>query len=318
MNAFALSEFKSPTPLEPAPESVVAFAYRERVWLKREDLNPLGVFKWRSTLPVARHLLDSGPTEIVTCSTGNHGAAVAWACRELGAKANVFVPPNTVEAKMRRLEALKANVVVSGDDFDSAKENAERFAEERDLPFFEDGAEPLRYEAYRSIGEEILDQAPRSLDTVVIPVGNGALAGGVGAAIGERDETVTRIGVVASAMPVMADSFDAGRPVAAPIGKTIADGLAVRVAISLAVTHLRHAVDVMLRVSEREIASALVAYAEGGIEVEPSAAAALAALRQRRNIREDGASVLVVTGCNVDPQILERARRSPESFPAQA
>jgi threonine dehydratase len=79
--------------------------------------------------------------------------------------------------------------------------------------------------------------------------------------------------------------------------------------------HLRHVVDVMVRVSEREIADALVAYAEGGIEVEPSAAAALAALRQRRSIREEGASVLVVTGCNVDPKVLERARNSPQSFP---
>src|SRR6266702_3262319 len=79
INEFPLSEFKTPTPLEPAPASVLAFAGREEVWLKREDLNPLGVFKWRSTLPVVRHLLDSGATEIVTCSTGNHGAAVAWA-----------------------------------------------------------------------------------------------------------------------------------------------------------------------------------------------------------------------------------------------
>jgi threonine synthase len=72
----------------------------------------------------------------------------------------------------------------------------------------------------------------------------------------------------------------------------------------------------MLRVSEREIAEALAAYADGGIEIEPSAAAALAALRHRHNIGEGGASVLVVTGRNVDPQILDRARRSLKSFPA--
>ncbi len=316
MNTFALSEFKTPAPLEPAPESVSAFAGGEEVWLKREDLNPLGVFKWRSTLPVVRHLLESGATEIVTCSTGNHGAAVAWACRELGARAHVFVPPNSVAAKMRRLESLDANVVVSGSDFDDAKEYAERFAEERGLPFLEDGAEPLQYEAYRAIGEEILDQAPTSLETVVIPVGNGALAGGVGTAIGERNETITRVGVVAGAMPVMAESFAAGQAVPAPVGQTIADGLAVRVAIPLAVAHLRQAVDVMLRVSEREIAEALAAYAEGGIEVEPAAAAALAGLRQRRDARKDGAAVLVVTGRNVDPAILERARNNPQSFPA--
>jgi threonine dehydratase len=241
-----LSDFTTPTPLERSPQRVSEFAGCGDVWLKREDQNPLGVFKWRSTLPVVRHLVESGATEIVTCSTGNHGAAVAWACGELGVKAHVFVPPGSVPAKLQRLDAL---------------------------------------------------------------------AGGVGVAVGERDRTVTRVGVVAGAMPVMADSFAPGQPVAAPAGRTIADGLAVRVAIPLAVTRLRDAVDVVLRVSERDMAEALVAFFDAGIEVEPSAAAALAGLRQHRP-GGDGAAVLVVTGRNVDPAVLERARSDPQSFPA--
>jgi threonine dehydratase len=67
------------TPLERAPEALSAFAGRSELWLKREDVHELGVFKWRSTLPVVRRL---GSDAVVTSSTGNHGAAVAWACKQ--------------------------------------------------------------------------------------------------------------------------------------------------------------------------------------------------------------------------------------------
>ena len=96
------------------------------------------------------------------------------------------------------------------------------------MPFFEDGAEPLQYEAYQAIGDEILDQMPAAPAAVVVPIGNGALAGVVAAALGKRAPAVVRVGVVADAMPVMAESYEAGKPVIAPFGETIADGLAVQ------------------------------------------------------------------------------------------
>lgn len=148
------------------------------------------------------------------------------------------------------------------------------------------------------------------------PVGNGALAGGVGASIAVRAPGVTRVGVVAKEMPVMADSHAAGSPVDVPSGSTIADGLVVRVAIPLAVERLRAALEVMVRVSEREIAAALVACHDAGVEVEPSAAAAVAAVRRTPDFgQSDGAIVLVMTGRNVDDALIERARQHPSSFP---
>src|SRR5207302_9815416 len=162
--------------------------------------------------------------------------------------------------------------------------------------FFEDGAEPLQYEAYEAIGDEILAQCESQPAAVVTPIGNGALAGGVGTALGKRAPGVLRVGVVAREMPVMAASYEADAPVDVPAGTTIADGLAVRVAIPLAVERLRSAVDVMLRVSEREIAAALVACHDAGVEVEPSAAAAVAAVRAGDELPSDGPIVLVMTG----------------------
>ena len=113
----------------------------------------------------------------------------------------------------------------------------------------------------------------------------------------------------------MAASYDAGKVVEVPMGTTIADGLAVRVAIPLAVGRLRAAVDLMLRVSERSIAEALVVCHDAGIAVEPSAATALAGVRDMPDLAGDGPIVLVMTGRNVDPDLVERARDDPGSFP---
>jgi threonine dehydratase len=301
-----------PSPLEPAPGSLARFAGREDLWLKREDVNELGMFKWRAALPVVEAY---GSNAVVTSSTGNHGAAVAWACRRLGSRAIVFVPPSATPAKLALLEALGADVRVAGDDLDEAKDAARAWAGEEGLPFFEDGAEPLQYEAYGAIGKEILDQSPSVPAAVVIPVGNGALAGGIGAAVGRREPGVLRVGVVADEMPVMAESYEAGEPVEPRAGTTIADGLAVRVAIPLAVERLATALDRMLRVSERAIAEALVACHDAGVLVEPSAAAAVAAIRAEPGLAPEGPVVLVMTGRNVDPAVLERARSDLDSFP---
>ena len=303
-----------PTPLERAPLALSDFSGRDELWLKREDVHEVGVFKWRSTLPVAKALVAEGHDAVVTSSTGNHGAAVAWACRRLGAKAIVFVPPAASEPKLALLESLEANVRIAGRDLDEAKDAARAFAEEEGLRFFEDGAEPLQYEAYGAIGDEILDQCPSLPAAVVTPIGNGALAGGVGAAIGRRAPDTLRVGVVAKEMPVMAASYDAGVVVEAPLGTTIADGLAVRVAIPLAVERLATAVDLMLRVSERSIAEALVACHDAGVAVEPSAAAALAAVRDSPDNTGGGRIVLVMTGRNVDHAVVVRARSNVDSF----
>ncbi len=98
---------------------------------------------------------------------------------EHGSRAIVFVPPEATETKLALLMNLGADVRVAGADLDSAKDAARAWALSNGLHFFEDGAEPLQYEAYRAIGDEILDQLGAPPVAVVIPIGNGALAGGL-------------------------------------------------------------------------------------------------------------------------------------------
>jgi threonine dehydratase len=290
------------TPLEPAPPGLTR---RPAVYLKREDVHELGAFKWRGALPALERYRARGATGVVTASTGNHAVATAWAADALGLAATVFVPEGASRTKRAKLDSLSAELVVTGADFDETKEHAAAHAKDAGLPFFEDGSEPAQLEGYAAIGEEIVDQLDEPPAAVVVPVGNGALLAGVGRAVGERSPGTRRIGVVSSGAPVMARSWHAGRPVDSGPCDTIADGLAVRVAIPLAVDWLLDTADEMLEVSEPEIKAAVVAFDEAGIRAEAAAAASLAALPY---VDADGPVVLLVTGRNIDDELLAQCR----------
>jgi threonine dehydratase len=300
----------APTPLEPAPAGL---APGRTLLLKREDVHELGAFKWRGALPVLKGYRDAGARAVVTASTGNHGAATAWAAARVGLRAIVYAPAEVAHAKLELVGGLGAEIRLGGEDLDAAKDEARAWAAEAELPFFEDGAEPAQYEGYGAIAAEILEQLPEPPAAVVVPVGNGALFGGIGLRICARAPATLRIGVVAKEAPVMAESWDAGRPVPSERCATFADGLAVRVAIPLAVDVLGEVASRMLRVSERELADALSTYARAGIRVEGAAAAALAALSQLADVT--GTVVLVVTGRNIDERLFRRASEHPDSFP---
>jgi threonine dehydratase len=298
------------TPLEPAPESL---AGSRRLWLKREDVHELGAFKWRAALPVVEHYRDGGARSVVTASTGNHGVATAWAARQLGVDAVVFAPLGASRSKLANLERFGADLRLGGVDVDEAKDAGKAFARDHGLPFFEDGAEPLQYDAYGAIGDEILDQLDEPPAAVVVPVGNGALLGGIGRALGSSSPSTLRVGAAAKDAPVMALSWEARRPVEGDRCATIADGLAVRVAIPYAVEVLNDTADRMLLVSEREIAGGVAAFDRAGIRAEGASGAGLAAVAQLDDV--DGAIVLVVTGSLIDDELLARCRDEPGSFP---
>ena len=300
----------SVTALEEAPQEL---AGGRRLLLKREDQHELGAFKWRGALPTLEGYRKAGASAVVTASTGNHGAATAWAAERLGLRATVFAPVGSTRSKLELIERLGAELRFVGADMDEAKDSARRYAKSEGLPLFEDGAEQAQYDGYAEIGDEILDQLDEPPAAVVVPVGNGALLGGVGLAVCRRAADALRVGVVAKGAPCMADSWDSGTPVTCDECTTFADGLAVRVAIPLAVEVLGEVASRMVRVSDRQIARALGALADVGIRVEGAAAASLAALPQLTDV--DGPVVLVITGRNIDDELFTRARERPESFP---
>jgi threonine dehydratase len=283
-----------PTPLERSH-------WDPDVWLKREDVHELGAFKWRGALAV----LEEKREDVVTASTGNQGVAAAWAARRLGLRATVFVPRGASATKLGLLRLHGAEVHQVDGDFDDAKEAAQEFAAERAL-FFEDGNEPAQLDGYAPIGEEIVAQLGARPAAAIVPVGNGALFAGVARGLGS---SVRRVAVAAEGAPVMYESWRAGRVVESDRCDTIADGLAVRVAIPQAVRWLNESVDDFFLVSEQALTHAVAKFWQAGIRAEPAAAAALAALPQV----EDRPVVLIVTGRNIDDALLEQCLASSDA-----
>jgi threonine dehydratase len=274
-------------------------ALADGVFLRREDEHELGAFKWRGALAT---LEAHRPRTVVTASTGNHGAATAWAAARVGARAIVFVPHGASQTKLELIEAQGADVRFEGNDMDEAKAAARAHAAETGAFFFEDGAEPAQFDGYAAIGHELLEDVPQPA-AVVVPVGNGALAIGVFRALAGRSPATQRIAVSAAEAPAMYESWRAGRPVDSDRSGTFADGLAVRVAIPLAVAELNPLVQRFELVSEAELEAAVRAYAQHGIRVEGAAAAPLA-LALREELPKP--LVLIVTGRNIDDGLLHR------------
>jgi threonine dehydratase len=295
------------TPLEAAPPEL---ATNRRLFLKREDAHELGAFKWRGALPSLERYRSEGASAVVTASTGNHGAATAWAAQRTGLRAIVYVPEVASRAKLDLLASLGAELRQAGADVDEAKDAARAHAERDGLPFFEDGAEPAQFDGYAAIGRELVDQLGEPPALTIVPVGNGALL--IGVARGLRGAAA--LGVVSRGAPVMALSVEAGRPVECGAPETFADGMAVRVAVPLAVEELAALGTPFVQVSERAIARAVGAFDRAGIRVEGSAGAALAALHLLEP--QDGPVVLLVTGHNIDDELHRRAVEQPDSFSA--
>ena len=294
-----------PTPLEEAPAGVSDLP---TLWLKREDQHELGAFKWRGALPTLSEFAARGAQAVVTASTGNHGAASAWAAERLGLRAVVFAPEGSSTSKLEMLRDLGAELHLVGQDLDEAKERGKLWATERELPFFEDGAEPAQYEGYAALGRELEEQLGVPPARVMVAVGNGALLIGVARALPGR-----AVGVVAKAAPVMALSVAAERPVPCDSSATFADGMAVRVAVPVAVDEIVALEVPMIEVSERAIARAVGAFATVGLRVEGSAGAALAGLELLGPV--PGPTVVIVCGRMIDDELHRRAVEQPESFP---
>ena len=278
-------------------DGTTPFGAHRGIWLKREDEHELGAFKWRGALAT---LEARRPDVVVTASTGNHGAATAWAAARVGARAVVFVPEGASQTKVALIEAQGAELRFEGADMDEAKAAARTHAAETGAFFFEDGAEQAQFDGYARIGHELLDELAEPPAAVVVPVGNGALAIGVFRALAERSPGTERIAVAAAEAPAMWESWRAGRPVDSEQCSTFADGLAVRVAIPLAVRELNALTQRFELVSEAELEEAVREYAAAGIRVEGAAAAPLALALREALPRP---LVLIVTGRNVDEAV---------------
>lgn len=276
------------------------------VLLKLESELPTGSFKVRGALWAlgVRHR-EEHVDEIVASSTGNHGAAVAWAAGLLGVEARIFLPERPNPVKRARIAELGATVVETGRDISEARDAALAYSRRHDVHVLDDATDPTLPGGPGTIALEILDRAP-DVARIVVPVGDTALIRGVAAVAKARRPDIRIVGVQAERAPAYALSWKAGQPVPTDMCDTIADGLATRSPVVSNVEAIRALVDDFVLVSEDELLDAVLhLLIEEHVVAEPAGAAALAGFRKAGEI--EGSSVLLVTGGNLSEAVLRRA-----------
>jgi threonine dehydratase len=276
-------------------------------FVKLENLQMTGSFKERGA---ANLLLQLGPDErrrgIVAPSAGNHGLAVAFHAQRLGIPATIVMPEWAPLVKVTSARRRGAEVILHGGDFDAACARARALADERGLVFVHPFDDPRIIAGQGTLGLELLEQRP-DLDAVIVAVGGGGLAAGLGLAVKARRPSARVIGVEAAVLPAMLRALEAGRPEPLPPASTIADGIAVRQVGKLTLDLVRRWVDQIVTVSEEEVANAILLFLEIEKTVaEGAGAAPLAALLNRPLGLRGARVVLVLSGGNIDVTMLAR------------
>lgn len=280
----------------------------KQVHLKLEMELPTGSFKVRGALyALARRLKRGAIEEVIASSTGNHGAAVAYAGRLLGVGARIFLPAGCNPVKRARIAALGAEIVeCGGADLAEAFESAAEYAKRPGVYFLNDATETDVPVGPGTIGCEILEQSPEA-DSVVVPMGDTALIRGIGAAVKQTSPRVRIIGVQAERAPAYYRSWKEGKAVATETCDTIADGLATRTPDAANVREIKELVDEVVLVSEEQMLGAIeTLLVEEHILAEPAGAASTAALLDGRSNYGEKV-VLLVSGANISREVLKRA-----------
>ena len=272
-----------------------------RLHLKCENLQKTGSFKPRGVLNKISQLSDDERAAgVVTISAGNHAQALAWAATHLGVTATVVMPAAASRTKADASRAYGAEVVLHGTVFE-AFEKARELERDRGLTFIHPFDDPHIIAGAAGVGLEIVEQLD-DVATIVVPIGGGGLIAGVAAAAKLSKPDVRVFGVEPEGAAAMRASVDAGRPVQLDVVNTIADGLAPPMAGELNYEYVERYVDDVVLVSDDEIRAAMEPlYTRARLVVEPSGAAALAALLAGRiPITPSDQVVAVLSGGNVD------------------
>jgi threonine dehydratase len=278
-----------------------------RVFFKLDNLQMTGSFKERGALNKLLSLsLDERKSGVIAASAGNHGLAVAFHAQRLDIPATIVMPRFAPLIKVSWARRYGAEVILAGVDFDEALAEAQRLQRDRGSLFIPAFDDPAVIAGQGTLGLELLEQAP-DLDAVLVPVGGGGLIGGIALALKQNGFSGRVIGVQAERVSSMRAALDAGHPVSLPSATTIADGIAVRRVGDRTLPLVRQYVDAIVTASEAEIARAILLLLENEkTVVEGAAATPLAALLNRPLGLNGQTVVLVLSGGNVDVNVIAR------------
>lgn len=290
------------TPL--LPSSWLSSIADGTVCLKIESLNLTNSFKIRGALNAALRLsegIDSDTTMIVAASAGNHGRSLALAAEELGMACVIFTPASAPEAKQNAIRRHGAVLHSDCEDYDAAEQQAKEFADVEGGVYISPYNHPDVIAGAGTIGLEIVETMP-SFDVLVVPLGGGGLASGVGLAVKAAAPHVTIVGVEVEASSPFTLSLEAGRITGITPRPSLADGLVGNLEPgSITFPLVKQVVDYVVTVSEEELARAMKGLAtEERLIVEGAGAAAVAAIVAGKASAPGQRVIALVTGGNVD------------------
>lgn len=272
------------------------------VSVKLETANPVRSFKGRGSELVTAGLVERGETALVCASAGNLGQALAWSGRKRGLEVNVVASAAAPNFKLDRMREFGARLELVEADFDHARQRAAEIARERGIRLVEDSYDLETCEGAGTIGLELVE-AGRPFDTVLIALGGGAMATGVGRVLKELAPGVEVVCVQPQGAPAMTLSWRAGRVIETETVNTIADGVAGRCPIPEVLDDLLQVCDDALLVEENSIIAGMrLLLDRAGLVVEPSGALGIAALLENRERFAGKRVVTVLCGSNAEPR----------------
>ena len=296
------------TPLETA--HFMSTVLGSPVFLKCENLQRTGSYKLRGAYNRLSRLSDEEKSRgVVAASAGNHAQGVAYAARELGIKATIFMPVGVALPKLQATRGYGAEVVLLGTSVEEGLIGAAKFVEETGAVLIH----PFDHEdvvmGQGTLGLEILDQVP-DVDTIIIPIGGGGLISGVSSAVKQKaaleGRTVRIIGVQSANAAPYPLSLENGYPTAIQTLPTIADGIFVAKPGELNFAIVKDTVDEIITVDDDLIARAILVLLERGkLVVEPAGAVGVAAILAGK-VKDAGRTVVILSGGNIDPLMMER------------
>jgi threonine dehydratase len=276
------------------------------VSIKLETANPVRSFKGRGTELVTSVLAGQGGTAVVCASAGNLGQALGWSGGRRGLDVTVVASRRAPAAKLDRIRALGAELELVDGDIETARGRAAHIAHQRGIRLVEDSLDIETCEGAATIGLELASRAP-AFDAVLVALGGGALATGVGHVLKALAPDVEVICVQPLGAPAMTRSWHERRVVTTDSADTIADGVAGRYPIAAVLDDLLAVADDAVLVSEASIVAGMrMLLDQAGLVVEPSAALGVAAVLENRDRFAGRHVATIICGSNVDLDAYDR------------
>jgi threonine dehydratase len=285
-----------------------------RLFLKPENQQPIGAFKLRGAYNKIASLSEADRKRgVITYSSGNHAQGVGYAARALGVRSVIVMPGNAPAIKREATAALDAEIVIVGPGSAERQLKAEELAARHGYVIVPPYNDEQIIAGQGTMGLEILEDLPE-VETVLVPVGGGGMISGVAAAIKLSKPSTRVIGVEPELACDAQASLRAGKIVQFPaseVSRTIADGLRTQSVGSINFEHIRLYVDDIVTITEDEIREAVRLLASNPATIaEPSGAVAVGAFLFRSDqLPKTNLNVAIISGGNIDPEMLEQLRR---------